>query len=324
MLFLSASFQISFGQEIADDENWIGVIENGQAPFLRHNFKNYTIEDAGEAKKKLISIRQSKNSDEWEGSYNLFGELSDTKLILTSKAGFVSYYIYTCSIELRALNYGKIINNPDSILLISEKPQPPYFQTNESGRKEFVKVKWGDRRYLVEENELEDFCEMAAGLYEFKTRKGTVNGKTFEYQASIWNSFWVMSRLDEKAFGLPVLPEAYKKHLKNPIQTKIISVGKVTKELGETDYVSSSTTHYLTIAGGKDKGIKEDMNFYIPELQERITIEKVGKKSSVAYLSRNYDTETQTENCLKNGQEIPCVNPVVGMKIQTISDVVLN
>lgn len=323
LLFLSS--QICLGQEITEDENWIGVIEFGEAPFLRHVFNKYTLEDAEKAKKKLYSIRQSKNKDEWEGSYDLFGELSDTKLILNSESGFVSYNIYTCSIELRSLNYGRIINNSDSISLISEKPQPPYFGMGETNQIKLVKVKWGDIHYLIEENELDTFCEMAAGHYETKTQKATVDGRTFEYQSTIWNSYWVMSGLDKKAFGLPVLPEAYKNHLKQPIETKIISVGKMVKEIGETEYASSSsTTRVITIMGGKDKGIKKDMSFYIPQSQERITIEKVGKKSSTAYLSRDYDTETQSEECRRNGQQIPCVNPSVGMAVQTISDMVLD
>lgn len=320
LIILFASFQICFGQELVENENWIGEIERGQPMVLIHSFKNYTKEDVLKAKEKLNLIRNSKTDDEWEGSYSLFGDLTDNKLFWDSEIGFVNYYIYTCALELRGLNYGRAINNFDSVTLFSEKQQPPLPGIGKIGQRKFVKVKWGDRHYLVDEEILEDFCELAAGYYEVKSDEIEINGEKIETQVAIWNSFWVMSddSYKKKVFGLPVLPKSYEKYIKQPIKTKIAFIGKIEKDIAKEDYLSSSITYYLTLGAGKDKGIKEGMSFYIPQLKERVSIEKVNKKTSIASLARDYDTESQKENCIVIGEEIPCVNPTVGMEAKTI------
>lgn len=321
LMTLFASFQICLAQESIENENWIGTIEGGQPSFLIHNFKNYSQTDVLNAKGKLEHLKKAKAKDEWEGSYNLSGDLTDNKLIWNSEFGFVNYYIYTCAIELRALNYGRIISSYDSIILFTEKTQPPFTGTGKSGYRKLIKVKWGDRHYLIDEENLEDFCELAAGYYEIKNKEIEIDGEKIETQVVLWNSFWVMDNDNSKnkAFGLPILPKFYEKYAKLPIETKIISLGNIKKAEADEEYFSSSTTHYLTINAGKNKGIKEGMSFYVPQLKERISIEKVYKKISIASLPRDFDKETQKENCFSNYEEIPCVKPIIGMQAKTIS-----
>ncbi len=314
-------YQTGFGQEFKEDEDWI----NGYQPFLSHQLKNYTKDDVIKAKEKLNLIKQSKIATEWEGSYTLPADLSDTKLFWNSATGFVNYYIYTCAIELRALNYGKVINNTDSVILITEKPQPPFFLTGKTGQIKLIKVKWGDLHFLVEEDELEVFCELAAGFYgSAKMETIETNGESYVTQTSIWDSFWIKS--DEiskkKAFSLPVLPKAYEKFIKQPIETKIDSIDKYEKdEPDEESAMARYSRRYVNIGAGKNLGIKTGMQFYVPDLGERIRIVEVKDKSAVGVLERMIDSETSEEGCVNfSSVDIPCKLPKAGMKIKTIPD----
>lgn len=311
--------QTVFGQEFIEDENWI---ETGGYPVLMHNLKNYTKEDVIRAKEKLNLIKQSKIEDEWEGSYTVSQDLSDTKLLWSPANGFVSYYVYTCAIELRGLNYGKVINNTNSLILITQKSQPPFYPTGKTGQVKLVKVKWGDLHFLVEEDDIEVFCELAAGYYgTAKMETVEVNGESYQTQTSIWGSFWVKSNemSEKKPFGLPILPKAYERFIKQPIETKIVSLGKYEKDTPTEEPVMTYSRRYVNIGAGKNLGIKTGMQFYVPDLGERISIVEVNDKSAVGVLERGLDSETREESCFNYaGGDIPCQVPKAGIKIKTI------
>jgi len=324
LMILLVLFQIGFGQEFKEDENWI----NTSQPFLIHALKNYTKEDVVKAKEKLNLIKQSKIDTEWEGSYTMPADMSDTQLLWSSTTGFVNYYIHTCTIELRSLNYGKVINNTDSVILTAEKNQPPFFGTGKTGQIKLIKVKWGDLRFLVEEEDLEVFCELAAGYYgSGKTETIEMNGESYQTQTAIWGDFWVKSEdisnedtPKKKAFGLPILPKSYERFIKQPIETKIVSIGKYQKDLPADDSMMKYSHRYVNIGAGKNLGIKTGMQFYVSDLGERISIVEVKDKISVGVLERWVDSETHEESCFNNSGDIPCKLPKAGMKIKTIPD----
>lgn len=323
LLILLGSLQIGFGQEFNENENWIGAIEGGVPPFLIHNLNKYSKEDVVRAKEKLNLIKQSPTGDEWEGSYSLPGDLRDTKLFWNSKFGFVNYYVYTCAIELRALNYGRAVNNPDSVILMTEKNRPPFYRADKSGQSKLIKVKWGDLRYLVEEDALETFCELAAGYYGAAKNETTeVDGESFASQTTIENSFWVKNEdlRNKKTFGLPILPKPYEKFIKQPIETEIISIGKYEKDPPTDRPIATYSRRYVNIGAGKNSGIKIDMEFYVPALGERIRIVKVLNNTAVGVLERWIDSETRQESCSGETEDAPCRLPKAGMKIKTLPD----
>ncbi len=99
LFLLIFSFQVLFGQDFQEDENWLG--EQGYPqPDLYHNFRTYTKEDVIKAKQKLALIRQTTTDDEWEGYYQQYGDLSQYGLIWNSNAGFIDYYIYRTCLQL--------------------------------------------------------------------------------------------------------------------------------------------------------------------------------------------------------------------------------
>ncbi len=302
---LILSFQVSFGQDFQEGENWLG--EQGYPqPFLSHNFKTYSKEDVIKAKQKLLLIKQSPTNDEWEGYYQQYGELSQIGLIWNTQAGFIDYYIYTCSIELRGLGFGNVTNSADLLTLNYEK------RKNEKAKvvQTLVKVKIGERHFLIAENDVKDFCEYVVG------RK--FDAELYENSVRYW---WKVSDENKNSEGLPILPDKYSKFVVKPVEAKIIKVGKVTVENRETneDKIESGDIYrFITIDAGKNQNVKKGMNLYIPELDETAIVEKVFLKSSVAIIYRDF-YETRTERCWDENHKIKtCPKINVGMYAKTI------
>ncbi len=317
-LLFSVSF--SFAQDSVDSENWIGIIEGGQSPYLIHYYQNYTQTDVVKAKQKLILLKQISPKSEWEGIYDRSGNLSDTKFIWNSQVGFITYYIHTCQPDLRGLDFGSVIISGDHIETLSEKPQNAESK-NKTSIEKFVKVKWGDVHYLVEEDELETFGELAAGYYgSGKPAETEFNGEKFTYQKSIWDTYWKkVEEPNKKVFGLPLLPDKYKHLIKIPIEAEILTINEHKIDEFEEGIMPHSY-RYVTINAGKNKNIKPDMQFYVPALEDRIKIIEVGEKTAKAVLERWFDTEENKEQCYKDGEEIACKNPAVRMKVKTVPD----
>ncbi len=307
ILLLGLAFQNSFSQEIIEDENWIGEIEGYSHPFLSQRFIKFTKEDVAKAKEKLNLIKSATNQDEWEGSFGKYGELSEIRLIWNSDVGFIDYYIYTCAIELRNLNYGKAINSSDFVSFVSEKPAISPKSVVSSKGINFIKVKVGERRFLVPENELADFCEYAAGL-------------SLDDYSSQSNYWWKLSDSQKRIFGLPILPEKYKSFLRYPIKAQIIKIGKqenVQSKDAEGKLQTDAVNYFFTINVGKNQGVKKGMKFYIPEIKEWSEIVKVSLTSSIVYIQRPIGYG-EKELCYDDKyDEHECSNLAVSMIAQT-------
>jgi hypothetical protein len=309
LFLLILSLQVSFGQNFQENENWIGEIEGYPHPELYHNFKTFSKEDVIKAKEKLSLIRQSSTNDEWEGYYQQYGELSQIGLIWNNQSGFIDYYIYTCSIELRGLGFGNVTNSAESILLNYEKPRYITKKMLNRAERTLVKVKIGERHYLVPEDRIKDFCEYAVGrLFGQK-----------EYETSV-RYWWKVSDDNNKSESLPILSDKYAKFVVKPVEAKIIKVGKVTienRETNEDKIESGDIYHFITIDAGKNQNVKKGMNLYIPEIDETAIVEKVSLKSSVAIIYRDF-YETRTERCWDEKHEIKtCPKINVGMYAKT-------
>jgi hypothetical protein len=314
-------------QEIVESNNWIGTIEGGVPPYLLHVYKRYNEADVESARKKLESLqKQPETNDGWSGTYNLYGELSDSKLRWDSGIGFVSYYIFTCATELRSLNYGRISEDSDSVTFISDKTAPPYAFMDSGNSQKLIKVKWGDRRFLVKESELQTFAELAAGYYGSSVSKEiTSNGETFPIDVSIWNSTWSKVTEDDKnVFGIPEFPARYRHLIKKPIAGKIVAIGRYEKDPQTDDPVMTYSRRYVTLNVGSKDGVRPEMEFYVAGTRERVQIVSVLARSSVAVLERWIDSDTQKDMCFEKGEDIPCKSPRIGMIAKTIPDAFLD
>lgn len=241
------------------------------------DFSRYSREDvkAAQAKWKGIDAEnKSAADDEWAGSYAMVpgGEVSLENFRWSPQTGFVMVYVYTCLSELRYLNFGSVTASPSTVQMTPEYPP-------NSGRKTaqvtmYVKVKWGDRHYLIEEDRLAEFCDTISGtgIYE----EGVMGG-----------NFWLKADDVEKpASGTPTLPREYRHLLKKPLDAKVIAVGKSYVEHNEDNECLMRTVTPVTINVGSKGGVKAGIAFRVltPEAADYgvVKVVKVGLNTSSA------------------------------------------
>lgn len=315
LICLFAISQISLGQYVEDfqpAENWLKQYTNYNEQFLYHRFDRYSKDDVVKFKEKFNSLNNSKNKDDWDGIYSVgYGdEVGFSQLRLKSDAGFVSFYVYTCLPELHYLNFGKIVKSLGTIQLL------PEFGEN-SPRKAtpltYVKIKWSDRHYLVEESSVPAFAEKVVGTYVEPEDTSNENYRK-------WNNYWVSGDSEKPLVGLPQFPASYKKFQRLPIETKIISVGTRTveeeKTLGNATYYNSAF-YTVTIGAGKDKGVKEGMIFDIPEIESSLQITQVNQRNANGIIVQDIDVEKKDKCVDDNSSKIACRKIKNNLKVKT-------
>lgn len=303
-LILIVSFQICFGQEVDFEGNWFREIRGVDDYFSSYDFKFYTKEDVVKAKGRFYLIKQTPFKNEWEGIYTHGAMTGMAELHWSSAGGFVYFDVYH---TLRRLDFGGAIDKTDAVNLMSEKSassRKSSFSTN------LIKVKFGDRHFLVPENRLADFAERTVGL--------STDLEDYEYY---------LDKLDEaenEVFGLPILPKKYEKFLRFPIETKIIAIGK--RQIYQGKFPDGTVNYeeiyrFVILGAGKNKNIKVGMNFYVANLGEWIEITEVSANKSIGKFRRGLDEDNQ-EQCLDSehgqGQTIDCKEIKIGMKAKTI------
>lgn len=308
-LFLLSISTISFGQETGEDENWLKGFntEADYMPTLVYwSFERFSLKDIPQAKKKLSIVRQHTPKTEWEGLYYSNAEIGDNKFIWNAAGGFFDFYFYH---TLKSFNFGTARDFSGFIELNYEKQT--FSQTNKrfASKIKLIKVKVGEKHFLVPENRLQDFCERAAGL--------STDSWDFNY-------YWMKEEDKEKSvFGLPILPAEYRKYLRYPAETKITRIGnrKIIPNEQSTKEYNYDDIHYpVTVNAGKNKNLKTRMNFFVEDLGEWIEITKVSQNKADGFVRRDFD-ETNKEQCWDSeggsGQPIPCKQIKVGMKAVT-------
>lgn len=305
LLILFTVSQICLGQEVDFDRNWSKDTKGIDDWHSRYDYRNYTKEDVEKAINRFQLIQaNSANNDEWEGIYGSGVELGMSEFQWNSTGGFVKFYIYH---TLGSLDFGRVINTPDSVTLISEKAitskPKSIFITN------LIKVKYGDNHYLVPETRLKDFAERAVGL---------------SVSLGDWGYYLYKSNgVDNELYGLPVLPKKYRHLLRSPINTKITKIGKHIihqKKRDDGTVTSEDIYRFVTLGAGKDKRVKVGMNFYVDDLNEWIEITEVSQNRSIGKIQRDFDGDGN-ENCreIEGGSGIgtPCKDIKIGMKART-------
>lgn len=302
---LFASLINCFGQEIDFEEsNWFKEIIGVDDYYTRFDFNSYSKEDVVRAKKRFNLIEQSLSKTEWEGTYSYGTEVGETALHWSARGGFVIYRVYH---TLSSLDYGSAFNKDDTVNLVSEKSpankRKSYFSTN------LVKIKFGDKHYLVPQKRVQDFAERAVGL----------NTELSDFNYYLWKR----DESEYEIFGLPILPEKFKQFLRLPVETKIIKIGN--RELYQ-DKFSDGTVNYeeiyyhIVLGAGKNKKIKPAMNFFIEDLGEWVEITKVSAKSSTGKIKRGLNKNRQ-EECRDSeggqGQIVLCRKIKLGMNAKT-------
>ena len=150
-----AAVQFCFSQEINfENGNWLLEIKGIDDYYSSYDFKFYTKNDVVKAKNRFNLIKQFPVKNEWEGIYTHGIEVGTVELHWNSAGGFVYFYVYH---TLRSLDFGSASDKTDSVKFISEKS--PISKRKSRFTANFIKVKFGDRHYLVPENRLQDFAD---------------------------------------------------------------------------------------------------------------------------------------------------------------------
>jgi hypothetical protein len=312
LILLLISTAISFGQEPIEDENWLKGFktEADYMPTLVYwDFTRLSIKDIPQAKKRLNIIREVAPKTEWEGLYYSNTAIGDSKFVWNAEGGFFRFYFYH---TLKYFEFGGVRDFSGLIELDYEKS--PFSQKNKNTvfKSKLIKVKIGEKRFLVPELRLKDFCERAVGL---------------STSLSDFNYYWIKEEdMNKESIGLPILPLEYKKYLRYPVEAEIIHVGKrkvIPNEQSTSEYNFDDIHYPVTINIGTNKKLKEDMNFFVENLGEWIQITKVYQKTAVGFIRRDFDENNQ-EQCWDSeggsGQIVVCKEIKVGMTAKTKGD----
>lgn len=256
-------------------------------------------------KLKKAKLENQESIDEWTGDYLTDDiNLSASALRWSPKEGFVYVGFYTCIPELRFLNYGSVKVSEKSILMNSEIGKNFYW-----GNK-FLRVKWGERHYLISEGQIADFYNLVAG-YGWKE-----NGESSEH--------FLLKKgdKDKRVTGMPVFPRGYEKFVRKPIEGKITEI--IRREVNSKKYdngnISYKSRTFVEINVGKIQGLRRDLYLYLidSEDDEVIEIKRIGRNSSIGVIERTLDDnkrETYTDYKINQVKDYPIIT--VGLKFST-------
>jgi hypothetical protein len=306
LLILFAFVSISFGQSSDETQpagNWLWtdykIFPDSR---LYHRYDRYSKEDIVKFREKLDLLKDAAFKDEWEGIYSVaYEQMVDFSQFRWRKdAGFLSFNVYTCLPELRFVNYGKVVDTTDYIQILPEYAEnSPRKQT----ATKFIKVKWGEYRFLVEESSFSAFAEKAVGIY---VRPENPDDENYDK----WVNHWVKGDFEKPYAGLPEFPEKYKEFQRLPIEAKIIAAGKRIVEENGVSYT-------VTISAGKNKAVKKGMTFDVPEIENTVEITEVNGSTAVGIINRSID-ENKTDECFgDNYNRIVCPKIKSGLKVKT-------
>jgi hypothetical protein len=277
LVIVAANYSSAFAQ-LDDSGRWKTDLYY-QPLHLR--YESYSESDFAGALTTLTAVnaeRSSMQSNDWAGDYHYLGELYMGVLRYSPNAGFVRIGVYTCQPEVRRLDFGSVKVTPNNIQFF-------HLTSQRNGQvTKFVPVKWGERHYLIAENELPEFYYYVSG-YGWKP----------EYQNTRdYFEFFLRAGDRDKPFsGLPVVPRGYEHLARKPIEATVLAILKKETKMskddeGETIYTSETT---VKLNVGSADGVKRDMVFNTTQsgAEEGFEIVRIGKHTSTAVLSRELD-----------------------------------
>jgi len=235
--------------------------------------------------------------------------LGSSEITWEQKVGFVYAYVYH---TLANIDYGRVTADSDSVKFASERPLvgKRFFEVDH------IKVKFGEKHLLVPKSRLTDFAILAVGR---EVPTGRRAKEIYTEEGFFWEK---VDDGDKQIADVPEFPPPYAHLVKKPIQSKILSVGKLKiKREKSKDWGTESEERWrvITFAKGRSDGVRVGMTFWVDELEERIEIVSVGTSKSIARLTRIVidGDEFCRNDEVKDGERFPCRMPRVGMKVRT-------
>ncbi len=242
----------------------------------RFEYTDYTKEDAATAREFWQHLKDMKavSRDGWAGDYSVGGDTFLDVIRWTPEGGYVRFNASLCMALVRNFDYGDVIaSSPYTVELVSR------YKPNTT--RKFVKVKWGEEHYLIEDDKVKDFCDYVAGVGKYNSPDGTVFG-SYEFYSNQSDGSNNQSDGSNNAI-VPTVPPDYQHLVKQPIDARITKVGssyvKVSKD--EHDPYNKLITP-VTLNVGKAHGVKRGMSFDVlgSERQEKVEVMRVFRSTS--------------------------------------------
>ncbi len=275
-----AAFQFCFSQESEPPKIWDnGVLRS------RWEFENIPDNEIAEIKKRWEEIGDSlkTTSNPFAGTYYQSGNRG-YYLRWSPEKGFV--YVYYYEYFVRGVSYGKVSVTDSEITFIPEYES----QNGDTDRKLITPTVWIPAykgKYFIRQKDIKLFGDFYGGFGDF-------NGFPIKWNCEC-NAFAtkVDKNIDYTKIKSFIVPKKYLKFIKQPINAKIISVGKsrisTHSLVFDVNQSNKASITPVTINIGRKSGIKRGLLFVTNQENSFLEVTKVGEKVSQAILVREID-----------------------------------
>ena len=276
VLCLVANAQTEVESQAAPQFDEYGRWINGIGEPWYFNDREYTADQIfnTQMKWKAIEDLQPTTKDDWAGAYVIGWETSARHVRWSPEKGFVDLRVSTCAAAVTKLDYGEVVvKSPTSIEFISNI-------AGHETKRTFVKVKWGEQRYLVEESEVQDFCDYIVGLGKFNN--SAYDGAVFLIKGGDGGN---------PTAEMPTVPSEFQQYVRKPFHAEITKVGKPYIEVDSESDQSDELITPVTINIGSNHGLKRDTALPILDTQqfsqtEKVIITRVAKTYALGIIVR--------------------------------------
>jgi hypothetical protein len=250
--------------QVGGDDRWV----NGITEPWWFESNRYTAEQAAAARTLWERIGETEG-DGWAGDYAVNMEVR-AHFLRWSPKGFVFFNVNTCMSNVDEVSYGEAVTD-SSFYFDVDTPR---------GSQRYVKVKWGEQRYLIEKDEVSAFCDYVAGFGEY-------NGPNLLGNAQF------LSRLgdgERPTALLPTVPPEYKQYVRKPVDARLTRVGKAYVEVNPENEWWDELVTPVRLDAGSDQGLKRGMTLHAldsDEYDERVELTRVGRNYAHGIIIRN-------------------------------------
>ena len=208
----------------------------------------------------------------WAGEYFHGDGLGvNVSLLLAPESGFV--FIWRGCLGVYDRNYGPVTQDGDDVTLHCE------FANHRQGFRGIATslrpIRWGERRYLIPDDQMIEFCNAVNSGVERDGASGR---------------FLIRIRDGERVrpvVGNPELPEPYARLLlEDEIRGTVTEIRETTTRSGRSGIKFINTDVTLDI--GTAQGVFEGMELYVHETEsiQTVRVTKAGERTSVAHVQR--------------------------------------
>lgn len=305
-LILCLLFAAGARAQTIEDGRW----QSGVGEPWSFDSKHYAEEQAAAARDlwERIGANKDEGRDSFAGDYLIDMSVRLHALRWSAGVGFVFFNVNTCMAMVDVLDYGEVVSDTPEHVVFASKLRP-----GAPDKRKYVKVRWGARRYLIDEHAVAHFCDYVAGV-------GVYNGR--EAVAEFGEDFLSHSADgDQPTAVLPTVPAEYRELVRRPIDAAITKVGKLYVEVNPEDEWWDESVTPVTVNAGSNHGLKRGMKIHIldsDEYDESVEVTRVGKTSARGIVVRTVRKRPGVKvNEWDDGKDLPVQPVAVGWRLTT-------